>query len=180
MWIIPCLSARPRTLHEMLDFPEEIKEKLKELVPDYPLNLIEVKKLSAEVRGRLTSDFWLVAEFVACQNKPKELDKLLADKKFVIKHPEEFFDLLSEITSDRRFLQVKKMLTEQEKIGGVTMCDGLDRIEKRGEKRGAKKTEKLMLQLIQCMTDNGDGHLIVELARKPGLLQEMYKKYNLA
>jgi len=56
------------------------------------------------------------------------------------------------------------------------MCDGLDRIEK----RGVEKAEKLMLQLIQCMTDNGEGHLIVELARKPRMLQEMYQKYNLA
>ena len=166
----------PRTLHEMLDFPEEIKERLKELVPDYPLNLIEVRKLSPEARSRLTSDFRLIAEFVACQDKPKELDELLADKKFVIKHPEEFFELLGEITSDRRFRQVKKLLTEEEKNGGVTMCDGLDRIEK----RGAEKKEKLMLQLIQCMADNGEGHLIADLARKPGMLQEMYKKYNLA
>jgi len=76
---------------------------------------------------------------MACQNKPKELDKLLADNQFVIKHPEEFFDLLYETTSDHRFEKVKKALTQEEKEGGTTMCKGLDRLEKRGEDRGRKE-----------------------------------------
>ena len=102
---------------------------LRKLVPDYPLNLVEGRKLPPEVRQRFASDFRLIAEFVACQNKPRELDKLLADNQFVIKHPEEFFDLLYEITSDHRFEKVKKALTQEEKEGGTTMCKGLDRLK---------------------------------------------------
>ena len=126
----------PRRLHEMLEFPEELRERLEKLVPDYHMNLIEVKNLPEEVRQRLTSDFRLIAEYVACRNQPKKLEALLADKKQVIKHPEEFFDLLELITSDKRFIEAKEMLTEEERKGGVTMCTGLDRIENRGIAKG--------------------------------------------
>ena len=177
----------PTRLYDMLEFPEELRERLEKLVPDYHINLIEVKKLPEKVRKRLTSDFRLIAEYVACRNQPKKLDKLLADNKQVIRHPEEFFDLLGTITSGKRFLEAKEMLTEEERKGGVTMCDGLDRREKRaimrgekeGEKKGEKKGENRMLQLIQCMAENGEGNLITELGKKPGLLQKMYKKYGL-
>lgn len=139
----------PRRLYDMLEFPPEAAQILRELVPDYPLNLVEVRKLPPGVRQRFTSDFRLIAEFVACQNNPRELDKLLADNQFVIKHPEEFFDLLYEITSDRRFEKVKKALTREEKEGGITMCKGLDRLEKRGRKEGEKRFATLTDRLLK-------------------------------
>ena len=40
----------------MLDFPEEHKDLLKELVPDYYLNLIQLDELPEEVIERLTGD----------------------------------------------------------------------------------------------------------------------------
>lgn len=143
----------PRRLYDMLEFPPEAEDILREVVPDYPLNLVEVRKLPPEVRQRFTSDFRLIAEFVACRNKPRELDKLLADNQFVIKHPEEFFDLLYEITSDRRFEEVKKTLTQEEKEGGTTMCKGLDRLEKKGEKRGRKEGRKEGEKRFAALTD---------------------------
>ena len=181
----------PRRLYDMLEFPEELREQLEKLVPDYQMNRIEVKKLPEEVRNRLTSDFRLIAEFVACRNEPKKLDALLKDNKQVIRHPEEFFDLLETITSDNRFLEAREMLTEEERKEGVTMCDGLDRIENRGIEKGKEIGKEIgkqigkelgegrMLQLIQCMSENGETELIPELSRKPELLQEMYRKYNL-
>lgn len=36
----------------MLDFPEEFRGRLEQLVPDYHINLIEVKKLLEEVRKK--------------------------------------------------------------------------------------------------------------------------------
>ena len=177
----------PKRLHDMLKFPDDLRERLEKLVPDYHMNLIEVKKLPEDVRKRLTSDFRLIAEYVACRDQPQKLDELLADDSIVIKHPEEFFDMLGEITSDRRFVEVKEMLTQKEREEGVTMCEGLDRIEnrgimigeKRGEKRGEKKERKRMLQLIQYMAENGEANLITELGNKPELLQKMYQKYKL-
>ena len=83
------------------------------------------------------------------------------------------------------------MLTEEERKEGVTMCDGLDRIENRGIEKGKEIGKEIgkqigkelgegrMLQLVQCMMENGETGLIPELSRKPELLREMYQKYNL-
>ena len=75
------------------------------------------------------------------------------------------------------------MLTEEERKEGVTMCDGLDRIENRGIEKGKEIGKELgeerMLRLIQRMLENGETELIPELSSKPELLQEMYRKYNL-
>ena len=101
------------------------------------------------------------------------------------------YSLLETITGDKRFLEVKDMLTQEERTGGITMCEGLDRREKRaimegekrgekrGKKEGEKKGENRMLQLIQCMLENGESELIAELGKKPVLLQKMYQKYQL-
>ena len=61
-------------------------------MPNYPMNLIEVRKLPQKVRERLT------------------------DKAHKIKHPEEFLDALSEAASDVQYKDVKKILTEEQKI----------------------------------------------------------------
>ena len=63
------------------------------------------------------------------------------------------------------------------------MRDGLDRlinggIEK-GKEIGKEIGEGRMLQLIQCMSENGETALIPELSRRPEYLQQMYQKYNL-
>ncbi|MBQ8363061.1 MAG: hypothetical protein IJX36_03915, partial [Thermoguttaceae bacterium] len=52
---------RPKELHDMLEFPPEIEEKVKPYVANYPLNLIDMKRLAPEVREKFTSDFRVVA-----------------------------------------------------------------------------------------------------------------------
>ena len=83
------------------------------------------------------------------------------------------------------------MLTEEERKEGVTMCDGLDRIENRGIEKGEEIGKEIgkqigkelgegrMLQLMQYMSENGETALIPELSKRPEFLQEMYQKYNL-
>ena len=55
----------PLTLHDMLEFPQDTEEVIRPLVPDYPMNLVEVRKIPKEVREKLTSDFRLIAEYAA-------------------------------------------------------------------------------------------------------------------
>ena len=116
----------PRRLHDMLDFPADVEEKIKPYVADYPMNLIPLAKLPAEVRSRLKSDFRLIAEYVANKGNPKELRKMMQDHSHPIRHPEEFLDALSEVTSDRRFQEIKEQMSEEKKEEGIYMCTILD------------------------------------------------------
>ena len=76
---------------------------IRPLVPDYPMNLVEVRKIPKEIREKLTSDFRLIAEYAARRQDPELLEELLEDKVHTIKHPEEFLDMLSEVASDKRY-----------------------------------------------------------------------------
>lgn len=146
----------PLSLHDMLEFPEGEEELIKPLVPDYRINLIQMKKLPVEIRERLTSDFRMIAEYVACRNQPKKLDQFLSDNKYKIKHPEAFLDMLSEVSSDTRYRKAKELLTEKERKEGVTMCEGLDRLENRGVEKGIKQgTERGIYAMIQDNLNQG-------------------------
>lgn len=90
-----------------------------------------------EVRERMTSDFRLLLDYMACKNNPEEMKEFMSDKERVIRHPEEFLDAMSEVASDGRYKIIKEQMVEKaesgEKEENVTMWKIEDEIENRGE-----------------------------------------------
>ena len=122
-------------LHDMIRFPAENEAIIKPLVPNYPMNLIEVRKLPKEVRERLTSDFRLIADYFVGRKNKASLKKLFADQTHKIKHPEEFLDVLSEVASDVQYKELKKILTKEQKEE-LTMCIIADELVGQGRIEG--------------------------------------------
>jgi len=129
--------AGPLSLHDMLKFPTETESLIRSLVPDYPINLVEVRRIPKEVRQNMTSDFGLIAEYVARRQEPGRLEELMADKVHTIRHPEEFLDLLSEVANDTRYKEAKEKL--QEKEDNITMCVIAEKLENRGIEKGIER-----------------------------------------
>ena len=129
----------PKQLHDMIRFPKEKEEIIKPLVSNYSMNLIEVSKLSKEVREKLTSDFRLIAEYFARKKDKKALKELFTDNSYKIKHPEEFLDVLSEVASDGRYKMLKEKLKDEEKKGDLTMCIMVDELLDRGRQEGRQE-----------------------------------------
>lgn len=129
--------AGPLSLHDMLKFPTETESVIRSLVPDYPINLVEVRRIPKEVRQNMTSDFGLIAEYVARRQEPGRLEELMADKVHTIRHPEEFLDLLSEVANDTRYKEAKEKL--QEKEYNITMCVIAEKLENRGIEKGIER-----------------------------------------
>ena len=98
----------------MLKFPEETENVIKPLVPDYPINLVEVRRISKEIRQKMTSDFALIAEYVARKKDAERLEELMSDNEHIIKHPEEFLDLLSEVANDEQYKSAREKLQNDE------------------------------------------------------------------
>ena len=150
----------PRHLHDMLEFPAEIEEKIKPFVADYPMNLVDLSKVPKEVRQRMTSDFRFVVEYLACRNHPAEMKKFMSDNERVIRHPVEFLDVMSELASDARYRRIRDQLMEQERAGhkkeDLTMWKIEDEIENRGIEKGIKQGEWLkMIFLIRKKCQKG-------------------------
>ena len=127
---------RPLCLHDMLDFPPDIADQIRPFVADYPINLIQMSRLPAAVRERLTSDFRLLADYAALKNRPDQLKNYMLSHRQIIRHPEEFLDVLSSVTGDRRYQSIEKEIMARTKKEDVTMCVIIDEFENRGIQKG--------------------------------------------
>ena len=97
----------PRTLHEMIQFPEGMEDILKKYVADYPVNIVQVAHLTKEQRERLTSDFRIVAEYLACKNDREKWTAFLENTK-EINHVEELLDVIWELSHDENYKILKE------------------------------------------------------------------------
>lgn len=115
---------RPKDLHDMMNFPEGIEKQIRPYVANYPMNLIQVTKLTEKERGMLKSDFRLIAEYLACGNDERRLRRFLQADKQVIRHTEEVLGMMKEFTNNREYRDISRILNEEEKKkGGLQMLD---------------------------------------------------------
>ena len=104
---------------------------------DYPINIIDVSRLSEKERARLTSDFRLIADYLAYKNNPERLKKFMEENNQKIRHPEEFLDVMSEVASDGRYKKIKeKILNQGVEKEKLTMCIIAEELENRGMEKG--------------------------------------------
>ena len=178
----------PRTLHEMLRFPEDNKEEFQKLVADYPIHLIQVARLPEEVRTKFTSDFRLLAEYASCKKDPVKRREFMKNDTIKIRHPEEFMDAFIAIAGDKRYKELaSKVLTRKEKEN-ITMCilfeeaisEGLQQGIEQGLQQGIEQglqqgIEQGLQQGIQQEIQEGI-RILIESCKKLGVRKEDIKK----
>lgn len=169
----------PLCLHDILDFPKGKEDILRAVVPDYRINVVQMRRLSVEERECLTSDFRMIAEYLAATEQPEQLEELLKNKEYKIKHPEAFLDLFSEISGDSRYKQLGAALEERqifEEKGEMTMCVLADMLENRGIEKGI---EKGIYALIQDNLEQNNSHreIIMKLQKYFNLTRERAEEY---
>ena len=167
----------PLRLHDMLEFSQETAEVIRPLVPDYPINLVEVRNIPKEIREKLKSDFRLIAEYAARRQDPEQLEELMSDKVHTIKHPEEFLDLLSEVTNDKRYKNAKEKLLKKEE--NVTMCVIAEKLEKRGIEQGIERGLNLVSELTLKLNEDGRLNDLVKAAMDSEYQHKLLREYNL-
>lgn len=137
----------PKTLHEMLDFTD-IPEELKEMISDYKINLIEIRKLRD--MSIFKTDVRQVFDFIRCSNDKNELKKLVETDGYYRKMEEDAFDVAVQYTNATELIGVKEYY---EKEGVVDMCRALTELIEDGKQEGKAegktlgKNEKLREQV---------------------------------
>ena len=133
---------KPLCLYDVLEMPD----KLKPFVNDYRINLIDVPRLTQEQVKQYKGDFQIIADyFVQCANGR---DYVPSNK--TIQHVDSMLKLMSVLTNDKRYAEYVE--ANSMKREAVNMCEVLDRVEARGEKRGeAHGIEKTRAEMIQNM-----------------------------
>ena len=104
----------------------EVPRELLPYVNDYHMNLFEIAWLSDDQVSMFTSDFWIVADYFVQMRKNKDY----VPSKHTIEHVDAVLKLMSAITGDSRFEVAQN--EHNIKGRGLSMCEVLDKVEKRG------------------------------------------------
>ena len=116
----------PKSLEQLFD--SDVAQK--EYIDNIRLHVHEMAHLPQEVRDRFRSDMRIVVDFLA------EGQNYIPSKQKII-HLEALLLMLNALTGDNRYEEIiLDMQDEQNKMGGVSMCELLDKYETRGREAG--------------------------------------------
>ena len=119
-----------RSLREMIDFTD-IPEYLKEMTPDYKINVIEIRKL--ENTDCFKTDVRQVFDFIRCSEDDVALNALVKNDAYYQSMEEDAFDLAVSYTNATELIKVKDYYR---KDGKVNMCTALTKLIADGREEG--------------------------------------------
>jgi len=123
----------PKTLHEILDFAD-IPIALKEMVSDYKINLIEIRKL--EDTSVFKTDVRQVFDFIRCSSDKNSLKNLIESDDYYKNMEEDAFDVAVQYTNATELIEAKEYY---EKEGVVDMCKALTELIADGKQEGRQE-----------------------------------------
>ncbi len=109
----------PTTLHEILDFTD-IPEPLREIVADYKINLIDIRRL--EDTSVFHTDVRQVFDFIRCANDKKALKELVESNDYYKDMDEDAFNVAVQYTNATELIEAKEYFKTE---GGIDMCQAL-------------------------------------------------------
>ena len=127
----------PKSLHEMLDFTD-IPETLREMVADYKINLVEIRKL--EDTSVFKTDVRQVFDFIRCSNDKNALKKLVETDDYYKNMEEDAFDVAVQYTNSTELIEAKEFY---EKEGAGDMCKALTELIADGKQEGREEGKQL-------------------------------------
>ncbi len=164
----PCISlvlfygeewTGSRSLHELLDF-SQMPEHFRRLVADYPLNLIEIRKLKHTEVFR--TDLKQVFDFIRFSSDKEQLRELVTKDPSYAELNEDAYDVIAQLTKAEELAAIKQF---HEKEGKVNMCVALKEMLKdereEGLKEGIKEGQNKINELVKhLILDGRDGDVL--------------------
>ena len=169
--------TKPLSIRGIVNLPDGYEE----VFTDYRINLIDVPRLPAELRARLTSDFRAVADFFAGKSNP---DYKPSRQK--LKHVEAVLQLLKVFTKDKRYEQIEGEIMESVENGEeVSMCEFAERMERQGIEKGLSEglqkglSEGIARGAIGAFRETGllDNEIIAKVSSMFHLPADEVRKY---
>lgn len=133
----------PTSLHDMLDLPEELKE----YVPDYKINLVQVAFLPDETIAQFQSDFQIVAEFFKAKRLGNSNQLRYNQKKW--NHVAELLDFFQTFTGQRKYEKIRQEMIERSRKENITMDPIFDTVWKEGLEEGTRNGISAVVETYQ-------------------------------
>ena len=165
--------GKAKSLYDCLHVPEELRP----YVSNYRINVFDIAFLTDEQISRFHNDFKIVADYFAHHRTDPDYRPTDPEK---FRHTDEILKLFSVLMNDPRF----EMTLKSEKGGKPNnMCEALDRIEAKGEKRGIligeKKGEKRFADLLQKLLAANRTEDIAKIASDTRYRNKLYKEFQI-
>ena len=128
------------SLREMIDFTD-IPEYLKEMTPDYKINVIEIRKL--ENTECFKTDVRQVFDFIRCSEDDVALSALVNNDSYYQSMEEDAFDLAVSYTNATELIKMKDYYR---KDGKVNMCTAITKLIADGREEGIREGKSLGIQ----------------------------------
>ena len=162
----------PKSIHDMLDIPEDQKEWAKRFIPEYQMCLIDARHLTEEEINRFNGD--LKAFLLMIQESYNE-EQL---KDVVAMHRETWY-AISAIKRDQRYVEYIENISDEDLSGGVYMDAVLDRIEARGEARGKAMGEARVNELGTRMAKAGRVNEFIQSLSDKELQNQLFAEFGI-
>jgi hypothetical protein len=131
----------PLSLKDILNIPEENRELWEPWIEDHHIHVINVAEQDEKTRNMYQSDFRHIADYLACRGDKEKLREFRRDETRIIKHPEEFLDMMDAFAGTTTYKAVKKTLEKREG-GEQKMCVLYDMVFGEGKEAGYSEGEK--------------------------------------
>lgn len=180
-----------KNLKELLkqdDYPEELRN----IVPDYPMNLLEIQRF--EHLERFQTDLYLVFGFLQRRWDKEKLREFIEENKEGFQDlREDAYDVIQAYGKVSALKKVKEVCRTE--TGGYDMCQAWNEImeeermkgkkmglrlgEKKGERQGEKKGEERMGRLIEILAEKKDLEALKKVARNRTYRKKLYKELGI-
>lgn len=131
-----------RNLHRILDFTD-IPEGLRELVQDYNIHVVEIRKLEATEIFR--TDVRQVFDFIRYSEDSKKLKELLEQEEGYRELEEDAYDMVALYTKSDNLAAKKEYYMKE---GKVNMCGALEALIEEGRSEGRSEGLELGLRAM--------------------------------
>lgn len=122
---------------------KDIPKEAIQYIDDIRVQVFDMRRLPQAVRSRFHSDMRIVVDYLA-----EGKDYVPTNQP--IQHVEALLRLLSALSADDRYERILKQVQDEAiEQGGITMCELLDKYEKRGIEKGEQLLAGLMDKLLQ-------------------------------
>ena len=161
----------PTCIHDMLDFTD-IPQKIKALVQNHHINLIDVRRMSNEMLEQFQTDLGKVLRVIKNAEKKDELKKLVENDPYYKEMEQDAYLLTANYIKANELLDYEKY----EKGGKCDMCKAIKELIEDGRMEGREEGRKegrnyLLFDLVQDEVIN-----VTEAAKRMGVTEEIFLK----
>lgn len=131
----------PEKLSDMLSVPDTWKERLGSLIADHTVRVVHLAGQDKKTRQKYKSDFRHIVDYLACAGDREECREYIKDENRIIRHPEEYLDIMAAFSGDTRFTSIKEIVLKNSKKSeeGVTMYSIAEELENLGREEGREE-----------------------------------------